>query len=73
MTVKRSQTRQRHERKSELNFTPKTLTVSHATSVSFKGAGGGRNSSRKRSMTYIVVISRQHHKKLKKEVKSEKK
>lgn len=28
--------------------------VSNATSVSFKDAGGGWNSSRKKSMTYIV-------------------
>ena len=30
------------------------IMVSNATSVSFKDAGGGWNSSRKKSMTYIV-------------------
>ena len=36
-------------------FNSKILMVSNATSVSFKDAGGGWNSSRKRSMTYNVV------------------
>ena len=38
-------------------LTPGNLIVSSATSVSFKDAGGGWNSSRKRTMTYIVVKS----------------
>ena len=46
-------------------LTPGNLIVSSATSVSFKDAGGGWNSSRKRTMTYIVVKSGQRHKKWK--------
>ena len=37
------------------DLTSKILMVSNATSVSFKDAGSGLHSSRKRSMTYIVV------------------
>ena len=55
MTVKRWQKRQRHGRKFWLSLTPKILTVSKATSVSFKDAEGGWNSGRKRNTTYIVV------------------
>ena len=39
--------------------------VSNATSVSFKDVRGGWNSSRKKSMTFIVVKSKQRHKKWK--------
>ena len=44
-------------------LTPGNLTASSTTSVSFKEAGGGWNSSRKNAMTYIVVKSIQRHKK----------
>ena len=44
-------------------LTPGNLTVSSTTSVSFKDAGNGWNSSRKKAMTFIVVKSRQRHKK----------
>ena len=47
------------------SLTPGNLIVSSATSVSFKDAGGGWNSSRKRTMTYIVVKRGQRHKKWK--------
>ena len=46
-------------------LTPGNLIVSSATSVSFKDAGGGWDSSRKRTMTYIVVKRGQRHKKWK--------
>ena len=46
-------------------LTPGNLIVSSATSVSFKDTGGGWNSSRKRTMTYIVWKSGQRHKKRK--------
>ena len=47
-------------------FSSQSLTLSNAgTSVSFKDAGGSWNSSRKRSMIYIVVNSGQPHKKWK--------
>ena len=41
------------------------LTHGILKSVSLNDAGGGWNSSRKRTMTYIVVKSGQHHKKWK--------
>ena len=41
------------------------LIVSTVTSVSFKDARSGWNSSRKRTMTYIVMKSGQRHKKWK--------
>ena len=46
-------------------LTPGTLIVSSTTSVSLKDAGGGWDSSRKRTMTYIVVKSGHRHKKWK--------
>ena len=46
-------------------LTPRNLIVSSGTSVSFKDAGDGWNSSRKRTRTYIVVKSGQRHKKWK--------
>ena len=50
-------------------LTPGNLTVWSTTSVSFKNAGGDWNSSRKKTVTYIVVKSRQRHKEVKSKVK----
>ena len=44
-------------------LTPGNLIVSSPTSVIFKDAGGGWNSSQKRTMTYIILKGGKRHKK----------